>query len=255
MTISEEQVRYVYAGPYSAGDIAPVPFTYLDTTTVKAYLDETMLVQNVDYSVSGHNVTFLRDIPAESTVVILRDSPLDNNAEFPQEAEFDSEKINDAIDKLTMIVQEQEDALGRALQIPISSGFAVVTPDLDISPSAGKALKWNSSGTAIINSTYDVDSVGALCVEQAAAATAAASDATQEAQEAARKASDAAAAVVQCQQLIAALQSYTGSQYIDITNYVVSLKVNDLIQGFTQAQWEALTPAQQAAIPLACIYE
>lgn len=156
MTLPVQVVRYVYTGPYSVGATVPIPFTYMETDHVDAYKNQELLTFNVDYSVTGQNVTLNTAIGASDKLVIVRRTPLDNDAEFPQEAEFDSAKINDAIDKLTMQNQEQQEQIDRALKVPIDSttGYIVGLP----SPDPMKCLKWNSTGSSLINSTYDPDS-------------------------------------------------------------------------------------------------
>lgn len=156
MTLPVQVVRYVYTGPYSVGATVPIPFTYMETDHVDAYKNQEQLTFNVDYSVTGQNVTLKTAIGASDKLVIVRQTPLNNDAEFPQEAEFDSAKINDAIDKLTMQNQEQQEQIDRALKVPIDSttGYIVGLP----SPDPMKCLKWNSAGSSLINSTYDPDS-------------------------------------------------------------------------------------------------
>ena len=156
MTLPVQVVRYVYTGPYSVGATVPIPFTYMETDHVDAYKNQEQLTFNVDYSVTGQNVTLNTAIGTSDKLVIVRQTPLNNDAEFPQEAEFDSAKINDAIDKLTMQNQEQQEQIDRALKVPIDSttGYIVGLP----SPDPMKCLKWNSAGSSLINSTYDPDS-------------------------------------------------------------------------------------------------
>ena len=190
MTLPEQQVRYVYQGPYSVGSTAPVPFTYDESEHVVALRDTTPLELNVEYSVSGQNITLMTPIAASETLVVYRDTPLDNDAEFPQEAEFDSAKINDAIDKLTMQNQEQEDELGRALKLPYNTPTEIQNLWLPI-PEANKGLKWNEDATALINTKYDTDELADIAYEQAGIATEQATIATQKAKEAAASALEA----------------------------------------------------------------
>lgn len=254
MTLPVEQVRYVYQGPYSAGDTVPIPFSYREVQHVRAATADKTLTINVDYSVLGQNLTFITPIETDVNVVVYRQTPLDNDAEFPQEAEFDSEKINDSIDKLTMIVQEQQDSLNRALQIP-----SVVPPDsLDTfvpSPDAGKALKWDSTGTFLINSTYDPDSLANIATEQARIATEQANIATQKAEE--------TAAIVANTYTKNEINTFLGEkqdvltpgQYMTLSNNVVDVNLNSFMQGFTESAWNGMSASEQAAIPLALIYE
>ena len=254
MTIPVEQIRYVYEGPYTSGETVPIPFSYRETLHVKAAIASRTLTFNVDYSVLGQNLTLLINIPAGEKIVVYRQTPLENEAEFPQEAEFDSAKINDSFDKLTMIVQEQQDALSRAIQVP-----TIVTPDsLDTFtpvPEAGKSLKWDPTGTFLINTTFDLDSIAGQAVEQALIAT-------EQANRAAQSAADTAAIVAnaytkaETNDLLADKQdAFVIGQHLSLSGGILSVALDTIMTGYTEDAWNALSAEEQAAIPLALIYE
>lgn len=219
MTLPVQIVRYVYSGPYSVGDTIPIPFTYMETDHVWLYKNKDKLRFNIDYSVSGQNITI--NVTAKSTdrIVVYRQTPLNNDAEFPQEAEFDSEKINDAIDKLTMQNQEQQEQIDRALKLPIdsSTGLIVGLP----TPDPYKCLKWNAAGTSLINSTYDPDSQVSNAAYWAAQAEA--------------SANRAAGYVTQIEDLIANFKAIMDQHIEDIVDqklqeYMSSLKLLPITQ-------------------------
>ena len=157
MTIPVEQTRYIYIGPYSIGDTIPIPFSYSDETDVKLYLDDSPLEINVGYGVTGQNINVLTNIGSGTKVVVQRETPLDNDAEFPQEADFDSEKINNAFDKVTRQNQEQDEILSRAIKMPVDTDKDLLKGITFPSPNPNKAIQWNSSGTNLTNSTYGID--------------------------------------------------------------------------------------------------
>lgn len=157
MTIPVEQTRYIYRGPYSIGDTIPIPFSYSDETDVKLYLDDSPLEINVGYGVTGQNINVLTNIGSGTKVVVQRETPLDNDAEFPQEADFDSEKINNAFDKVTRQNQEQDEILSRAIKMPVDTDKDLLKGITFPSPNPNKAIQWNSSGTNLTNSAYGVD--------------------------------------------------------------------------------------------------
>lgn len=157
MTIPVEQTRYIYRGPYSIGDTIPIPFSYSDETDVKLYLDDSPLEINVGYGVTGQNINVLTTIGSGTRVVVQRETPLDNDAEFPQEADFDSEKINNAIDKVTRQNQEQDELLARAIKMPVDTDKELIKGITFPSPNPNKAIQWNSSGTNLTNSVYGID--------------------------------------------------------------------------------------------------
>ena len=157
MTIPVEQTRYIYKGPYSIGDTIPIPFSYSNETDVKLYLDDSPLEINVGYGVTGQNINVLTTIGSGTKVVVQRETPLDNDAEFPQEADFDSEKINNAIDKVTRQNQEQDELLDRAIKMPVDTDKELLKGITFPSPNPNKAIQWNSSGTNLTNSVYGID--------------------------------------------------------------------------------------------------
>lgn len=157
MTIPVEQTRYIYKGPYSIGDTIPIPFSYSNDTDVKLYLDDSPLEINVGYGVTGQNINVLTNIGSGTKVVVQRETPLDNDAEFPQEADFDSEKINNAIDKVTRQNQEQDEILSRAIKMPVDTDKELLKGITFPSPNPNKAIQWNSSGTNLTNSVYGID--------------------------------------------------------------------------------------------------
>lgn len=157
MTIPVEQTRYIYKGPYSIGDTIPIPFSYSNETDVKLYLDDSPLEINVGYGVTGQNINVLTNIGSGTKVVVQRETPLDNDAEFPQEAEFDSDKINNAIDKVTRQNQEQDELLDRAIKMPVDTDKNLLGGISFPLPNPNKAIQWNSSGTDLVNSVYSID--------------------------------------------------------------------------------------------------
>ena len=270
MTIPEQQVRYVYDGPYNIGDTAPIPFNYMEESHVKAARGETVLEFNVDYTVLGQNVTLRTNILAGEKLVIFRDTPLDNDAEFPQESAFDSAKINDSIDKLTMQNQEQEEELDRCIKFPIDSSedlkdITFPTPDAD------KCIKWNEDGTKLINSKYDPDALADLILDAGGNADAAAKIAVEAAKDALESAERAEAAADRAEAAADRADSYSKSEindfldmkqdklqagdYIRIDGNVISATPEDMVHTFEPGEWEALPQEQKTAIKVAFIYE
>lgn len=192
MTLSVEQVRYKFQGPLVIGDVIPLPFSYDEAYDVKAQFsgDNTPAVLNVDYAVQGQNVTLLKPLGASQTITLYRQTQLDQDSDFPQEAEFDSDKIEDALDKLTMQNQEQAEVLGRCLKFGVDAPASVTSITVDL-PEPNKGLKWNEDGTKITNSKYDLDELGDLAKAEADRAQAEADRAKAEADRAEAAATDA----------------------------------------------------------------
>ncbi len=190
MTIPVEQTRYVYIGPFSAGGTIPIPFSYDEPEHVKMLSGNNTLEINVDYTVLGKNITMLTPVATGVRVVVFRDTPINNEAEFPQEAKFDSEKINDAIDKLTMQNQEQEDGILRAVKFPMGTDASVLDGVTFPLPSPGKGIKWDDDGN-LANTDTSIDEIIEKATEQADKAEAQATIATTQAGIATAAAEDA----------------------------------------------------------------
>lgn len=165
MTIPEQQTRYIYSGPYVSGDTLPIPFDYAEEMHVKVTKNDQLLRFNIDYRVQGNNVILQVVISSEDKVVVYRDTTIDNQADFPQEALFDSEKIEDALDKLTMQNQEQADAIDRCFKLATSAttGTQLDLPD----PINNRCLKWYYDGEKykLVNSDKDPDLGGGGSVD------------------------------------------------------------------------------------------
>lgn len=250
MTISEEQTRYVYKGPYAIGDTAPIPFTYSEPEHVKALRDKTALELNVEFSVLGQNITMLTPIASAESLVIYRETPMDNDAEFPQEGAFDSEKINNAIDKLTRQNQEQEEAIGRALKLPIDSPVTITDINLPI-PEANKGLKWDGEGKSLINTKYDTDEIAEDAKKQAEYAAQQAALAAQKAQEAADSAATAGDKSTEISQVVATAKAEVEKAAEDasagVTTEITNAK-NEAIADVTESGADIISTAQSWAI-------
>jgi len=134
----------------------------------------------------GGTVSFTVAPPTGTRITIYREVPLTQETDYVENTKFPADAHERALDLLTMQNQQQREALGRAVKLPISAIVSDISlPD----PIVGRALKWNADGTDLENSTYDFDT--AVTLSQAAR------DAAQTAQglaEDAQAAAEAAAA-------------------------------------------------------------
>src|SRR5574344_192147 len=179
MTISsEESPRIQYAGPISAGTTLSFPYSYIDKSQVKAQIsDEDVWTLDVDYSVGDESVTTISTVASGETLTLYRRTVLDQQASFPQNARFNSEKINNALDKLTMQQQEQQEALGRSVKFSLDIDTSITDVTVP-APVAGKTMKWNDTETGLINSDYDPDEAIEITTAAATTATTKASEAS-----------------------------------------------------------------------------
>lgn len=204
MTVPVQQIRYVYSGPFHQADIIPIPFEFKEAEFVKAVLDDTELEINVGYSISGSNLIVITEVPTDSKLTIYRKTDMEQDSDYPQSSAFDSDKIEDALDKLTMQNQEQEDALARCLKQPVSvpeTASLVISP-----PVANKAVMWDDTGTKLICTEYDLEAMASDAYDSLTRATTAltaaeaavdeATTATSTAAQASRDVAAASAAIV-----------------------------------------------------------
>ena len=153
-------------------------FLIFSDSDLEVYVDDVLQSLSTNYTVtnagvaSGGNVVF-GTAPADTlNVTILRSVPYTQTVDYTAYDPFPAETHESALDRNTMLSQQLLEQQDRSLRMkPSFTGGQVLVE----TPSAGKALKWNAAGTAIINST---DSVDGITGDAAASATAAAASAT-----------------------------------------------------------------------------
>ena len=153
-------------------------FLIFSDSDLEVYVDDVLQSLSTHYTVtnagvaSGGNVVF-GTAPADTlNVTILRSVPYTQTVDYTAYDPFPAETHESALDRNTMLSQQLLEQQDRSLRMkPSFTGGQVLVE----TPSAGKALKWNAAGTAIINST---DSVDGITGDAAASATAAAASAT-----------------------------------------------------------------------------
>lgn len=225
MTISSTNRK---AGPYAGNDsTTDFPFDFkvfaaADLLVVRADAngDETTLVLDTDYTVEmnadqdanpGGTVTLPAALATGLSLVITSD--LDNlqPVQIPNNGGFYPKIINTALDRLTILVQQVAEQVGRAVKTPISSGM---TPDellesiadSDVNAAAAAASASTSASTATTRAS-----------EAAASATSAANSAVASAASAAVVVADlASAASGKGAEMVAFLQSGIGAIARDV---------------------------------------
>lgn len=157
------------------------------TTIVRAtdVLANTLVLN--DAGALGYTVTFDTDAETLSVTTvtppsatedlqILRVLPQTQTTDFPRATKFPAESNENALDKNTMILQDQQENIDRAFVLPEES--SATNPTLP-NPSSRKALVWDPAedGT-IINSANDPDEQATAAAASAAAAASSASAAS-----------------------------------------------------------------------------
>lgn len=154
MTVSSATNRWAYNG-----NGATLAFTYENrifaAADLKVYVDAVLKTLTTDYAVSGvgagggGNVTFVT-APAAGTdnVVIVRDVPLTQTVDLPTSGNLPSETLDDAFDKLTILVQQQNDLILRALRQP-EADIAAIGRLPAKADRASMYLAWDANGDPI----------------------------------------------------------------------------------------------------------
>ena len=156
MTVIENYSPKVqYKGPVAIGDSLSISFPYNDTEDIKCLLNQTELVFNKDYTVTGQGLTFKIAATEKDTITIYRDTPLDQQAEFPQNNRFNSAKLNASLDKICMQQQEQNEKITRSVKVPINTNvsFEGSLP----TPLPNRILRINKEATGFEFVPYDLD--------------------------------------------------------------------------------------------------
>jgi len=135
MTISSETNRWAYTG-----DGSNTAFAYTNkifaSSDLQVFLDAVMQTETTHYTVSGvgnvagGTVTFVTAPANAASVVVVRDVPKIQGTDLPLGGAFPSTGVEDAFDKLTVLVQQNADKVARALVLAESDPDSVGTlPD------------------------------------------------------------------------------------------------------------------------------
>lgn len=165
MTVSSELNRKTFAGDAVTTSFGTSPVVFFDTSDLVVFVVDssgavTDLVENTDYTVSGGaGSTGTLDlsagsaphgaVAAGSTLVIVRTLALVQEVDFVQNDSSDAEVAEDALDKVTMMLQQLNARIERSFVLADSdvSGASTELP----TPAATTLLGWDGAGTALQN--------------------------------------------------------------------------------------------------------
>ena len=165
MPVASTQSRADYFGTGATSTFV-IPFYFFNATDLTVLLTDSAtglfstLTLGTDYSVSGAGVSTggsitmlgLGSAPlfpsSTQKISILRQPPITQLTVYPTSGPFPAASHQNALDLLTMEMQQLAEAQGRALTIP--ANITAVSGALPI-PVAGQMLGWNASGTAVQN--------------------------------------------------------------------------------------------------------
>lgn len=161
MTVPSTTSRDQQAGN-GVTTVFTVPFRILDQTHIRVLLTvagvTTTQVLTTNYTVSGvggasTTVTFLVAPPSGSLITFLRNVPFTQETDYVPNDPFPAESHERALDKLTMQVQQLNEAAGeggRTIKIPAEVSGVSTTMEI---PVGSTLWGWDSAGTAPRNYT------------------------------------------------------------------------------------------------------
>ena len=169
MTISTSNRR---AGPYLGdGSQTAFPFTFkvFAAGDVRAYVadsqgKERALTYGADYRVTLHDNQEARPggqlaltvaLATGEKLAIGSQTAIVQEKTFTNQGGFYPTLLNDGFDRLTVICQELQAQLARAMLAPVN---ATVTPSFPL-PDAKKYLRWSDDGQTLVNDAFDTDAL------------------------------------------------------------------------------------------------
>lgn len=153
MTVSSEIKRSDYVGNGSTVNF-PTAFRFLQNEDIKVILTSDLGVEEVQAESShytlagagldaGGTVTFLTAPPSQYTITIKRDIALTQGTDYVENDSFPAESHENALDKLTMLVQQLQEELDRTLKLTESQTASGLTVPLF---EEGKLMQWTNTG-------------------------------------------------------------------------------------------------------------
>jgi len=163
MTVSSTTAKVSYSGNGST-TVFSVPFYFLANSQLLVVLrstlgTETTQVLNTNYTVTGAgaltggSITMVVAPASGTTLTISRNVPLTQETDLLPNDRLPAESIETALDKLTMIAQQDDELLDRSLKYPASDA-SISTTIPTSSERAGKYLAFNTSGAPIADSGF-----------------------------------------------------------------------------------------------------
>lgn len=146
------QATFIYSFPIFADSDLKVYHTLSGATADDA---ADILALTTDYTVTGAGDTDGGTVVLNSgaaigdIITIVRDVPVARTTDYQTAGDFLADTVNDDMDKLVMMVQQQEDSLAsRILKFQESSNLSGVSTKLP-TPVANEFLRWNAALTAL----------------------------------------------------------------------------------------------------------
>lgn len=157
MTVSSSTNRN---GPYSGnGSTTAFARTFLvtDADHLKVYQTISGVTTEVTSGITkdgigtaSGNVTFDTAPATGTSITLIRETPMTQETDYSAQGVVSTTQVETDLDLAAMRVQDQQEALGRSVKVPVASSLA----DLELpAPVSGMAIGWNSTGTGMANIT------------------------------------------------------------------------------------------------------
>ncbi len=153
-TVSTETTKVAYTCNGVITSYA-YPFKVLADADLQVIVGtDTVLTLNSDYTVTGAGssagtvvLTAGSKCGSGAALTILRNIPATQLTDYVDGEAFSAESIESALDKVTMIQQQQKEAIDRSWKLPRSSSITALMPN----PSANNYIGWNAAATGLEN--------------------------------------------------------------------------------------------------------
>lgn len=156
MTVSSSTSRNSYNGNGTTDTFA-YTFRILDEDHIAVYLSGVLQTITTHYTVTGvgnsggGNIVFVTPpVTGTLNVVFLRNVPITQETDYVENDPFPAAAHEDALDKLTMLLQQTDEMHSRM------PSFAITSQTRDITfpePSADELIGWNAAGDDLENKT------------------------------------------------------------------------------------------------------
>lgn len=150
------RIQYVSDGTLQTYEF---PFAVFDKSNVEVYLDDIKQEENsyqVHLTSTGGTITFNIQPANKQVITIVRNLSIERTSDFQDGGVLRANTLNDEFDYQIACLQQVADHLNRSMVMPpyaVDSKVDLTLP----TPSAGKAIVWNSDGTNLENSAVKVN--------------------------------------------------------------------------------------------------
>jgi hypothetical protein len=141
-----------------------IPFDFYSDSDVNVYVDDVLKVITTDYTISGGSGstgTLTMSVTGASgtgsTVVILRNIPLDRTTDFPLSGPFNISSLNTELDRFVAITADQRDGQNQSITVPDAESYNMVLPKA--ADRAGKLVIFDEIGNVEVASEAAIGNI------------------------------------------------------------------------------------------------